>query len=267
MKILESLRKIAFEKAENYPTDLFRIRGLWNLEYMSQPYINERIFHYNVFFAECPGVGACHTEEANLPNKSLIGTDARKIPASLSRPVEIAILDGIYSIFDKKPTYSEFVRGTSEQRASRRSEIVLSEVINLLDFNSNRKPKIVNIGTVGAFIKRLRKLDVEIFATDRDPNLRSVEGINIQKGDQSISLVKECDLALMSGMVLSTDTIDELLYAAKINNKKVVMFNETGSHFSEEYCRMGVDSAISEPFPFYLYSECKIDVYRKANTK
>ena len=155
------------------------------------------------------------------------------------------------------------------QRATKRSEIVLAEVVRLLNFNSDKKPRVVNIGAVGAFIKGLKRLNASVFVTDRDPNIieTTLEGVNIEDGSQSLSLVKECDLALMSGMVLSTDTLDELLSTAKINGTKIVMFNETGSNFSEEYCKLGVDAAISERFPFYLYAECKIDVYRKASYK
>jgi len=39
---------------------------------------------------------------------------------------------------------------------------------------------------------------------------------------------------------------------------------ETGANLCEEYVRMGVDTAIAEPFPFYIFGgTTRIDIYRR----
>ncbi len=42
------------------------------------------------------------------------------------------------------------------------------------------------------------------------------------------------------------------------------MFCETGANLCEEYVKFGIDSAIAEPFPFYIFGgSTRIDIYRK----
>jgi hypothetical protein len=45
----------------------------------------------------------------------------------------------------------------------------------------------------------------------------------------------------------------------------LLLFAETGANFGEEYCRtMGIDTVVSEPFPFYIFQGTStIEVHRR----
>jgi len=56
----------------------------------------------------------------------------------------------------------------------------------------------------------------------------------------------------------------EQLEAAKRGGTRLVMFCETGANLCEEYVKLGVDCAIAEYFPFYIFGgTTHIDVFRK----
>jgi hypothetical protein len=57
----------------------------------------------------------------------------------------------------------------------------------------------------------------------------------------------------------------DIIDTCKEKNTKVVIFAETGANFGEEYCStLGVDSVVSELFPFYIFQGVStIEIYRK----
>jgi hypothetical protein len=65
-------------------------------------------------------------------------------------------------------------------------------------------------------------------------------------------------------MTLATDSLDLIISEARQAGTKLLIFAETGANFGEEYCRtLGVDTVVSEPFPFYIFQGLStIEVYR-----
>ncbi|MGD8628540.1 MAG: hypothetical protein PVH52_05625, partial [bacterium] len=68
-----------------------------------------------------------------------------------------------------------------------------------------------------------------------------------------------------TGMALTTDALGDIIDVCKQHDTRLVIFAETGAHFGEEYCRtLGVDSVVSEPFPFYIFQGMsRIEIYRR----
>lgn len=65
-------------------------------------------------------------------------------------------------------------------------------------------------------------------------------------------------------MTLATDTLDQILEAAQENDTRVLVFAETGANLGEALCRLGVDTVVGEPFPFYIFhGTSQINVYRR----
>lgn len=267
MSILTHLTKTALERSKVYPDNSFRLRGLWCFDLLFQPNMNERIFSYRVVLAQCVGQGCCYTEENPILDRKLIGRDARKVH-STHRSVDIAVLDAIYSTFDKNPHMHFSLEGPSTKKSVKRTAIVINQVMNELKNRKNHgeKPSVVNVGAVGNFIEGLKRMQVKVFATDRDPMLigKTLGGVTVESSERTVELLEDCDVGLITGMTLSTGTLDEIIATALKHKTKLVMFAETGANFAEEYCKLGVDVVISEPFPFYIFQgKSIIDIYKR----
>jgi len=271
LTILDNLKRRALELSRKYTNEYFFIRGLWRFDLLFQPSLHERIFSYTVILAQCVGQGCCYTYENPVLDRELIGKDAREIVPKY-KSLEIAILDAMYSTFEKNPTTRFVLDGSSIQKSVKRTEIVVEQVLKALKQKKciEKRPRIVNVGAVGNFIRELRKSNTEVFATDCDPMMigKEIHGVTVENSDKTMDFVEESDLALITGMTLSTGTLDQILKVANKYGTTVVMFAETGANFAEEYCKYGIDVVISEPFPFYIFQgRSIIDIYARKNEK
>jgi hypothetical protein len=265
---LQDLAEIGRKKSEDYPDESFVIRGLWRTDLLFRPNPTERTFNYTYLLVQTVGEGACYCD--NIPalkeGFSLLGKDCRKLSPAY-RCFEVASLDAMFSAFDKNPQETHTMTGNSSDKALWRSRIVTDEVMRQLSLAGARGGRVVNVGVIGNIIRMLTAEGVDVSGTDGDPCLvgSEVAGVRILDQDRSVELVEESDVAVITGMIISTDTIDEILGAAKRGGTKVVMFCETGANLCEEYVRMGIDTAIAEYFPFYIFGgTTRIDVFRKA---
>lgn len=269
-RIFESLRNTAIKKAKNYPEDLFILRGLWKLDIKFKPNPTERLFNYTTVLAQTVGQGCCYCPHGDIPilDDGLIGKDARYISVS-DYSVNIAILDAIYSIFDKKVDKTYTLHGNSIEKSIKRTNIIVNEVINQLrDCARSEKLSVLNIGALGNVIQVLKMKNIDVYATDLDETIigKTLNGVKVQHGSMNEELLEQCDIALVTGMTLPTKTIDTILDVAKKNQTKIIVFAETGSNFAEEYCRYGMDVVISEPFPFYIFQgTTEINIYYARN--
>jgi uncharacterized UPF0146 family protein len=259
MNILEKLREILLERSKNMNPDDFLIRGLWGMDLLYKPNSKERTFKYNIFITQTMSQGACYCyNKTSKIDKSLIGKDVREIETN-NTDIEISILDAGFSAFRDKSINDYYLRGYSHEKAKIRAKIVVDEVVYQLPQMTKRKsPTVVNVGVVKNIIYELKKHGIEVLATDLDPNVinQTTDELHIEDGHQyTLEYIKNSDVALVSGMTLSTNSLSTILTTAKNSNTKVVIFAETGSWFGQVYCdEFGVDAVISEPFPFYIFS-------------
>ncbi|MBN2565403.1 MAG: hypothetical protein JXB46_06800 [Candidatus Eisenbacteria bacterium] len=267
MGFLETLAEIGREKSRDYPDESFLIRGLWRTDLLFRPNPTERTFNYTYLLVQTVGEGACYCD--NIPalkeGFSLLGKDCRKISPAY-RCFQIAAIDAMFSAFEKEPDKSNTMTGTSSEKAMWRSRIVADEVMRQLALAGSKDGRVVNVGVIGNIIRMLRADGVDVVGTDGDPCLvgSEVAGVKILDQSRTIELVEESDVAAITGMIISTDTMDEILEAARRGGTRVVMFCETGANLCQEYVRMGIDSAIAEYFPFYIFGgTTRIDVFRK----
>lgn len=267
MDYLEELRGIGIEKSKRLPDENFIVRGLWRTDLLFRPNPAERTFNYTYLLVQTVGEGACYC--STIPGLTegfyLIGKDVRKV-AFKYRCFEVASVDALFSAFEKHPDESFAMTGSSKEKALWRSRIVVDEVLRLLDSQAASGAKVVNVGVIGNIIRMLTAQGIEVIGTDEDPVLVGAEiaGVPIYGEERTVELVEECDVAVITGMIISTDTMEEILEAARRAGTKLVMFCETGANLCEEYVKLGVDSAIAEPFPFYIFAgTTRIDVYRR----
>lgn len=267
MRYLEELRGLGVEKSKGLPDEDFIIRGLWRTDLLFRPNPAERTFNYTFLLVQTVGEGACYC--ATVPGLTegsyLVGKDARTAEFKYTC-FEVATVDALFSAFEKHPDESVTMTGPSRDKALWRSGIVVDEVVRLLDGKAAADAKVVNVGVIGNIIKMLTDRGIEVFGTDEDPVLVGAEisGVPIHGEEKTVELVEECDVAVLTGMIISTDTMEDIFEAARHGGTKVVMFCETGANLCEEYMKLGVDCAIAEPFPFYIFGgTTRIDVYRR----
>ena len=267
MTYLKELRRIGIEKSRGLPDEAFRVRGLWRTDLLFRPNPAERTFNYTFLLVQTVSEGACYcsTIPALTEGFHLLGQDVRTAEFKY-RCFEVAALDAMFSAFEKHPDETLVRSGTSAEKAVWRSGVIVDEVLRQLELAAAERPRVVNVGVIGNLVKMLSERGIEVVGTDEDPALvgAEIDGIPVYGEEKTVELVEECDVAVMTGMIISTDTMEEIFEAARRGGTRLVMFCETGAHLCEEYVRMGVDSAIAEPFPFYIFGgETRIDIFRK----
>lgn len=269
MKILQELRNLLESSSKGYDDELFILHGLWNIDLFFQPNIEERLFKYHLLVSQTQRQGCCYCpEKVNSADlDSLVCQDVRQIQHS-NPSIELALLDAGFSALSTTPHGDFLLTGTSYEKAMERANIVTGEVTyQFSNLNLRRKPRVLIIGVVGNIVKTLVERGYEVFATDLEEGLihRVIHGVEIQNGrQQSLALISEVDVVLVTGMTLATDTLGLILEEAQQHGKKVIVYAETGAWFGEAYCQhFGVDAVVSEPFPFYIFEgHTRILTYR-----
>lgn len=267
MDCLETLTEIGIEKSRDYPDEAFRIRGLWRTDLLFRPNPEERAFSYTFLLVQTVAEGACYCDRIPPLEEGyqLLNRDCREVHHDY-RCFRVATLDAMYSAFEKHPDETMTMTGTSGEKALWRAGIVAEEIARLLELSGADGGSVVNVGVIGNIIGMLRSRGIQVSATDGDPLLVGslVHDVNVEGMERTVELVEECDVAAITGMIISTNTMEDIFAAARRGGTKLVMFCETGANLCEEYLGLGVDTAIAEPFPFYIFGgTTRIDVFRK----
>ncbi len=264
--VFETLRQRVHEKTKDFADDDFRIRGLWKIELLFKPTVHERSFSYTVLLTQTLGQGCCYSDPDHVLDQGLLGQDAREHLAGRGC-TSIALLDSIYASIPKNPARTHELRGNSVEKTQKRNSILVEETERLIARRPGKDATIVNVGVVGDLIKKLKDKGHCVLATDLDKDLvgNTLHGVEIEHGSKTLEYVRSCDVAIVTGMTLSTNTLDEIFASALESGTRILLFAETGANFAEEYCcTIGIDTVISEPFPFYIFQGVStIEVYRK----
>ena len=267
LDVYTTLRDRLLEQAASFSDDDFLIRGIWKVELAFRPNPAERTFQYSFWLAMTRGQGCCYCTGDDERGRKLVGTDARELIREQTC-ISIAALDSLYASIPKSPAKVHELTGTSIEKTAARTDIVLAEARRLLAEvnNGKRKPRVVNVGVVGNVLRGLCESGCHVFATDLEREIIGsvVHGIKIEDGYQTLDHVRESDLAIVTGMTIATDTLNLIIEAARESGTKLLIFAETGANFGQEYCQtLGVDTVVSEPFPFYIFQgKSTIEVYR-----
>jgi hypothetical protein len=267
-EIYEVLRAQALKKTRHFKDEDFTIRGLWKVDLAFKPNVHERLFRYWFLVSQTVGQGSCYCDQELLIDEKLIGKDAREIITEKDC-FSISVLDSIYASIQKSPHRVHEIDGNSIEKTAQRNELLLEEVEHVIKGlkPKGEKPRIINIGVLGNLIKSLKDRDYSVIATDLDEKIldTSVHGVEIEHGSKNFKYLPESDVAVITGMALTTDALGDIIDTCKKHDTRIVVFAETGAHFGEEYCRtLGVDSVVSEPFPFYIFQGVsRIEIYRR----
>ncbi|MDO5969316.1 hypothetical protein Q4Q35_05810 [Flavivirga aquimarina] len=246
-----------------------RIKGIWGIKCLFQPSESERKFNYNIIIIQTNGQGACYYEGNELKKEileTLIGQNY-DFSSSINRNVEIALLDSIADSFSISPVYQYILEDTNDKKSIERAKIILKEVDLIAKCLGGGNIKVCNIGVVMTLIRLLIENNYTVSASDKDPEILEktlFNEVQIKGYDETLRLIKESDIAVVSGMVLSTNTLKNIRDTALKHNTKIVLFAETGSSFGSFYVENNyADVVVSEPFPFYTFNgKSKIKIFK-----
>lgn len=248
------------------------IKGIWSVDCLYNPENNGRIFNYKFLVSQTMcGQGCAYSINSSYDPQQLLqllGRDFLKCNIT-DVALLISLIDSVYrsrnSAIDCEQQYMD---ATSSEKLRWRTEIIFQESQKILGKDPNKK--VVNVGVVGDIIRKFIQEGYTVLGTDFDKNIvgSTLFGrANIYDGTETNKLISEADLAIVTGMTISTQTLDGIIETAKTHNTKLIIYAETGANLAPYYLEEGVDCYISEEFPFYIFNgNSKIKIYRKKQT-
>ena len=293
--ILGLLEDRARAKVVNHSDEVVILRGIWRCDYIIKLNAQESVFNLHYVLAQTLGIGCSYYDpdiETPLMEESLLGRNVLEQDLG-SRVLRVAALDAVYRSLKTSPAESILLDGTNVDKAKKRGELICHEVFSLLKKRPARAGAftVLNVGVVGSILSILMShktyglhpdMNIHVTATDLYERIigSQVHGVTVEHGTYGIAerhtsqvslgartleLVAEADVAIVTGMTLANGTLNGILNTALNNGTALIIFAETGANFASEYCTMGFDVVVSEPFPFYLTSDgpTQIDIYRR----
>lgn len=274
MDFINSLWNIGSNYVPEAQYSALTIKGFWDTTLVFQPHPSETIFECSYLICQTEHQGCSFYEpEGTIRTgfEDLIGkhfTAAAKAPL----PVKIAVLDSIFAYRQKqiKPDLKLKTKGNPSKKAFWRAQVVSNEVDALL-FNKqdNNPAKIVLIGYSGLILDQLLSRSDYVTPFDFKKKLVGLEirpGVTIHHGEEVNKYLTEADIAVVTGMTLATNTLENILKNCVQNNTKVIVYAQTASNIAPWYLSFGATSAVCEKIPFYNFEGwSEIAVYRKTN--
>jgi hypothetical protein len=256
----ELLRDAALEEARSLPAERCRVRGAWTLRLTYQPNADERLFEYDVAIVQTEQQGAAYGFPGQLDHDRLgrlVGRDVRDCIRSGLSIENTACLDALCGSLPQHPVRTHVITGLSSDKAALRARIVVEEAVRLAG-NRTGPIRIANIGTIGQIVHELVDRGCTVIPTDMEPGIigRSLHGCTVLDGAlHSEQAVRDCDIAIVTGMTMATGSLDGLLAAASETGTRILLVAETGAWIGERLLAAeSVHCVVSEPFPFYIFS-------------
>jgi len=255
---MNSIEAIEKRILEHSTTQDRQVKGIWGVDCLFNPINNGRIFDYKFIVSQTMGQGCAYSTTFNYPREFLrqyVGCDFMECEIN-DIALKVSFLDSLYGTLfpstNKKRTISE---ATSFEKMKWRTQIILGEATRLLGDVKNKK--IVNVGVVGDILHAFAENGAEIIGTDYDTSIvgTTIYGcIPIFNGKSTIKEISESDLAIITGMTITSNTIDEIIECCLNNDVKTIIFAETGANLASYYLNQGIDVYLSEYFPFYIFN-------------
>lgn len=259
--LLEEIRTELFAQREDLDSLNFCIRGVWTTRYRLKLLPESTPFDLQFVLVQTVGIGCCY-----YPVPELISGEGACIGASVfdrfEHPaLDIAALDAAATVITPRGEH-RVLSGTNTAKASQRAHLICSEARRLA--GPAMSPRVALVGVVGEVLHELRGWDgAEVLASDYAPQLAGdqMEGVLVRPGADTERLIESADVAIVTGMSLANGTLQGILDTAQRAKTKLLIFAQTGHSFAPIYLGLGIDTVVSEPFPFYLSAAGPSDVW------
>jgi len=275
---VQAAEKWALHRSRKLPDRLLRLTDFWYINFVRQPAPGERKTRYTMKIAQSENYGSAVGLSPALPAPALeqVGKDVRHIlRARLYRDTieQIAFVDLIMGHVSRTADKQIVLDGGMRAKYVARSQIFADEAERILQhkcsrkFNRHRRGILV-IGATAAILSALLKRGFHVTSTDLRPEIVGNEfgGVRVLNGKAAnAELMKEADLAIITGMALVNRTLPSLIALAKTHNTSTMMWAVTGRNFGHYYTQNGVDSVISDPSPFLLLpGRAVMEIWRRS---
>lgn len=272
LSLIERVAEAAEALRSTLPASAMTITAVWTTEYAARIRPASSSLHLKHICVQTDHIGSCYFELTSRKQPSvsevLLGRNVFDLPLTPIY-VRIAALDAVLASARPSPAETHAVSGNAAERTRRRAEIVVGEVLRLASLRrqGGAALRVVNVGVVGDFLEILSKQsDIALHATDFYDGIRgtTIYGTKVLDGGKTLKEIELADIALVTGMTLATETLDDIVSVARQHGTLLVLFAETGANFAGVYLDNGIDVVISEPFPFYLSGSevCHVYVHR-----
>ena len=262
---VEAAETWALERSGKLSEDLFRLTALWYVNFVRQPEPAERKTRYVMKVAQAQnyGIAAGFTPTLPDPDSSLVGADTRQILKHRRCRDYIertALVDLVIGLVSRQADQQRTLDGTPHAKYVTRGQIFAEEAERILQrkgstYVKSRTPRVLVIGATAGIIGALVRCGLHVSATDLWPEVvgRELGGVSVENGKTANArLMKEVDLAIITGMTLPNRTLPRLMTLAKRHNTSTVIWAITGRNFGHYYTEHGADCVISDPSPFLL---------------
>ncbi|MFI1422656.1 Rossmann-like domain-containing protein [Streptomyces sp. NPDC020731] len=195
-------------------------------------------------------VGSCAVEPGALPDSAVedcVGADVARLLEHPLRPVRIAALDAyLMHVAPHTPANGAepvtLPAGTSLERSRARARAVAG----LLDLPPGTT--VLVVGVVNSLLEALRSRGLNYVPCDLKGGVTEWDEPVVT---DALAAAGRCDALLVSGMTLGNGTFEPLREHALREDKRLVMFAQTGSAVLPRFLGHGVSAVCAEPYPFF----------------
>jgi hypothetical protein len=213
--------------------------------------------------SESYGIAAGPIAGLRDPDPDLIGQDVRRIlhdGRCRDHVGRIAMVDLVLGHVSRPADEWIPLDDGLDAKYALRARIIADEAESILRRKGPRSlkgktPRVVVIGATAGIIRALAERALQVSATDLWPEVVGQElgGVLVENGTTANArLMKDADLAIITGMTLSNRTLPSLMQLAKRHNTSTMIWAITGRNFGHHYTQHGVDCVVSDPSPFLL---------------
>jgi Putative heavy-metal chelation len=262
---VEAAEKWALARAGQLPAAPFRLTALWYVNFVRQAEPGERKTRYAMKIAQAQnyGLAAGFTPTLPEPEPGLVGEDTRQIlKHGLCRDYieRTALVDLVIGQVSRPADHQITLDDTAHAKYVARAQIFADEVERILQrkgaaYWKGDTPRVLVIGATAGIIGALIQRGFPVSATDLWPEVvgKELGGVRVENGKTANArLMKEADLAIITGMTLPNRTLPGLMTLAKTHNTSTMIWAITGRNFGHYYTEHGVDGVVSDPSPFLL---------------
>jgi uncharacterized membrane protein len=259
---IEAAEEWALERARELPPEPFRLTAYWHIHFIRQPVPMERKTRYTMRLAQSENYGLACGLSSRLPalDADFVGKDVRQILKDRQcrdRIDRTAFVDLVMGHLSQAANKYFTLESAVRKKYLDRAEIFADEAERIIQRKGVKRngARVLVIGATAGIIGALINRGFEVSATDLAPGIVGTKLGGVKVGNArtaNASLMKEADLAIITGMTLPNRTLPGLMKLAQQYNTSTMIWAITGRNFGRYYTEHGVDCVISDPSPFLL---------------
>lgn len=207
--------------------------------------------------------GACFLHPGDVKETDFdlcVGKPVLDVVNIVPIPIGIALLDAYYSILNPKlgitPQNTYTLNGLGAEKSLKRAQ----RIVELAEITESSK--VLLIGVISDIVREILNLNAQVKLADFLLAGTKIHGIDVMH--DAAPLLDWADIVIMTGNVLKTETLEDLIEQINKRNKRLIVYAMTGGHIAPYYLGHGVSVVTVEKFPFYWYANLVsiMEVYR-----